>query len=295
MACDEGYAMPLATALRSLADSNGRNWPLTVYVLTDKFSENGKNEVARSLPAEAMQLNWVHVDLNQFNGLKTIGHISRMTFARLVLSDLLPASIRRVIYLDGDLLVLRELDALWHTDLGGACVGAVRDAWIDKVIQGCSMDAADASPDIPKVEKYFNAGVLLIDLDRWRAQGIGAKALQYLAEHPRTPYSDQDALNVALDGNWAAVSGDWNFQGHISTRISKLPQPPAIVHFITGAKPWMREHGTPNERLFDSYRRKTRFARGTAEYMSDLRKGHRVLRSRLSRKLGRLLAVVRGR
>lgn len=287
--------MPLATALRSLADSNERHWPITVYVLTDRFSERGKNEVARSLPARAMQLNWVHVDLEQFQGLETIGHISRMTFARLVLSDLLPASVRRVVYLDGDLLVLRDLKALWHADLGGACVGAVRDAWIDLVLQDRSAHGASAPADIPGVKRYFNAGVLLIDLDRWRADGIGSKALQYLAEHPRTPYADQDALNVALDGNWALVADEWNFQGHISTRISKMQRPPAIVHFITGAKPWMREHGTPNERLWDSYRRKTRFARGATEYASDLRKMHRVLWKRLSRKVERIFAAERAR
>jgi lipopolysaccharide biosynthesis glycosyltransferase len=119
--------------------------------------------------------------------------------------------------------------------------------------------------------------------------------LRFLADHPATPYADQDALNVALDANWVVLADEWNFQGHISTRISRLHQPPAIVHFITGAKPWLREHGTPNEGLYDSYRRKTRFARGATDYVSDLRKMHGVLWKRLSRKVLRVVTAAGAR
>lgn len=292
MACDESYAMPLATALRSLAESNRRSWPVTVYVLTDRFSEYARNDVAISLPEGAINLTWLNVDLQSFHKLSTLRHISLVTFARLLVAEQLPKSLERFIYLDSDLLVLRDLHALWRINLQGKCVAAVTDDWLDSVIR--EDRAYREEPNLPIVERYFNAGVMLVDFERWSSNKVGDKALKYLTEHPLTPYADQDALNVSLDCNWLPVSNQWNFQGHLTTRIRLMPEPPAIVHFITSAKPWLREHGTPNEALFDSYRRRTRFARRKADYATDLRKSSWMLLKRIARKLTNPISQVSG-
>jgi lipopolysaccharide biosynthesis glycosyltransferase len=283
MACDEGYAMPLATSLRSLAESNKSNWPLTVHVMTDRFSDRARKNVAMSLPEGAIKLYWLSVDLQSFDSLPTLIHISQATFARLLVSEILPRTLRRFIYIDADTLVLRDLGELWRLELRGRCVAAVNDAWF-----GSESEKAN----LPDVEEYFNAGVMLVDLNRWTTDKIGLKALQYLTDHPRTPFADQDALNYALDRNWIPISNEWNFQGHISIRIQSMPNPPAIVHFVTVAKPWLRSYGTPNEALFDSFRRRTRFSRSSAECTLDLIRSLNVFRKRQVKKLTNLLTPV---
>ena len=203
----------------------------------------------------------------------------------------MPTTIQRILYLDADLLVLEDLRPLWFADMKGRCVIAVRDEWIDEVIKGRIKD--DRADEIPHVQVYFNAGVILIDLPKWRQQQIGLRALQFLANNPKTRFADQDALNAVLDGDWTPIGALWNFQGHIFTRIKSMNPKPAIVHFITGAKPWLYEHGTPNESLFDSYRTHTRYARSVGERLSDLKKSLKVKWQRIIRRLDRSSAQAR--
>jgi lipopolysaccharide biosynthesis glycosyltransferase len=265
-ACDEAYAMPLATTLRSLAESNSGHWPLDVRVLTDGISDASKDKVLGSLPDGALQIRWMAVELEMFRQFEVLEHVSRMTYARLLIPHLLDDGVARVLYLDTDILVLGELAALWQTDLAGAPVGAVADYHIDADFKG---ELGGQPEGVPRVRDYFNAGVLLIDLQECRRLRISERALDYLRTHAATPYSDQDALNVACDGQWKPLERTWNFQNHHCIRIGRLApaRRPAIVHFITSSKPWKPSSTSVNAGLYDSFRDRTRFRRAPLERM----------------------------
>jgi lipopolysaccharide biosynthesis glycosyltransferase len=121
------------------------------------------------------------------------------------------------------------------------------------------------------VSTYFNAGVLLIDLDRWRHERISERALEFLEKHPTTPYADQDALNVACDGRWKHLDHKWNFQAHDSQRFERTEKRlrPAILHFVMAAKPWDARSASLNAAFYDSFRRRTVFARTYTQALSD--------------------------
>lgn len=258
LACDGAYAMPLATTLRSLAEANRKSWPLQVYVLCDGMSDELRERVVKSLPIGAVALAWIPVELELFEGFAVTAHVSRMTYARLLLPRLFPNNAGKVLFLDTDILILDDLSALWETDLGGAVAGAVSDT-IDSLLK----DGDPRLTTVPRVRSYFNAGIMLIDLDRWRSERISEKALEYLAENPDAPYWDQDAINVACDGRWKRLEPRWNFQNHRRTSISGLhpAERPAIVHFVTGDKPWNFNVPNLNAAFYDAFRNRTEFAR----------------------------------
>jgi lipopolysaccharide biosynthesis glycosyltransferase len=267
LACDNGYGMPLATTLRSLVDANPSAWPIECYVLSDGIAEQTKRNVAASLPEGSAVIRWVPVELSDFARFSTAPHISRITYARLLIAEILPPHIARILYLDTDLLVLGDLLALCSTDLEGAAMGAVLDSYLDSATKQNSPDYVN----VPRVDNYFNAGVLLIDLGRWRGRRIAEKAVEYLSRHPDSPYSDQDALNVACNGQWRKLDSRWNFQGHCLTHIQKIApvNRPAIVHFSTKWKPWIVEALNANASFYDSFRSRTRFARTPWERLRD--------------------------
>src|SRR6202008_1736339 len=99
-ACDAGYAMPLATTLRSIVAANRRVCPLQVYILSHGFSENLKTKIIDSLPNESCSICWAPVDLAAFAGFSTLRHISTMTYARLLIPSILPEGVPRALYLD---------------------------------------------------------------------------------------------------------------------------------------------------------------------------------------------------
>ena len=285
-ACDETYAVALATALRSAVEGNRSGQPLDVYVLCDQFSASMRKRVIDSVPESSAVLHWVPIDLSSFEGFPTLPHISsKMTFARFMIPRVFTRDVQRVLYLDADLLVLDDLGPLWDMDLRGAVMGAVLDPILDPQLKA----RAPGLEKFPRVRDYFNAGVLLIDLDRWRKECISEKALEYLTRHPDSPLADQDALNVACDGRWIDLGLRWNFCDHFKTAILDIPptERPKIAHF-PGQKPWKARALSVNAELYDVFRRKTRFARSSTDKLSDV--GIRAL-FRLKRLLGRTWLV----
>ena len=259
LASDGAYAMPLGTTLRSIVEANQSDWPLEFHVLFDNFSENMQKKVIESLPNGSSSIHWIPVDLDLFRELTTINYISKMTFARFLIPHIFPDTVTRVLYLDADILVLGNLRPLWEKDLDGAVLGAVLD--------GMDLHIKHGNPgfeEIPRVQYYFNAGVLLIDLERWRKERISEKALKYLAQHPQTPFADQDAINVACDGLWKKLDTRWNFHNnHYKKRIADMMpgDKPVIVHFVTSLKPWKPCSVSLNANFYDAFRSRTCFAR----------------------------------
>jgi lipopolysaccharide biosynthesis glycosyltransferase len=288
-ACDQDYAMPLATTLRSVAETNRSEWPLQIYLVSHGFSERTKTKIIDSLPKGSCSIRWEPVDLARFRGFSTLRHISRTTYARLLIPSILPAGIPRSLYLDADLLVLDSLRTICDLDLEGAALGAVVDERLDTY--GKMGNTSLAGLPFPRVRDYFNAGALLIDLARWRAERISEKALEYLEQCPNSAYSDQDALNVACDGLWKKLDPRWNYyQIDLKEPVSDLSdnQRPGIIHFHGWSKPWDPGSLNFNARFYDGFRNRTLFALTLGERW---RQGPTVIWARLKSILRRSDAV----
>jgi lipopolysaccharide biosynthesis glycosyltransferase len=216
-------------------------------------------------------------------------HISRATYARLLLASSLAATVSRVLYLDADILVLDDLGPICRLDLDGAVLGAVRDRRLDTYIKAGNTTLAGRP--IPRVRDYFNAGVLLIDVARWRAERISEKALDYLERYPHSLYSDQDALNAACDGVWKKLDSRWNYyQIDLERPIANIStaQRPAIIHFQGCLKPWDPRSLNLHAGFYDRFRTRTLFARTPEER---LRHVPIVIWSRLKKLLKRSVIV----
>jgi lipopolysaccharide biosynthesis glycosyltransferase len=269
-AANAAYAMPLATTLRSVVDNNPKWWPWVIYVLSDGFDTETKLRVERSLPSGSAEIQWIQIDMSAFAGFSSgPRNLSKMTYARLLVPRVIPEDFERVLYLDADILVIDNLEALWKTNLIGAPFAAVSDLYLHT-----SFELKGIEPEIgrlnhpeftnlPPIRNYCNAGVLLINLPRWREHMISEKALAFLAANPHTSNVDQDAINVSANGQWKAISGRWNFQDSYST--DPREKRAAIVHFVTQHKPWLPQSRHRAFGLYDSYRARTRFARSTKE------------------------------
>jgi lipopolysaccharide biosynthesis glycosyltransferase len=222
-------------------------------------------KIFNSLPKESAAIRWVPADVRLFGGFsRGVGfYRSKMTYARLLIPRIFPDTVSRVLYLDTDLLVLDDLGPLWETDLDGAVVGAVSDLFFHTafVADGLDPELMRADPryeGLPRVRDYFNAGVLLIDVDRWREKRISEKALEYLTRYSESPHMDQDALNFVCDNLWKKLDPRWNVQDH---RKRTVERGSGIVHFVGVSKPWDARATSPNAGFYDAFRSRTCFAR----------------------------------
>jgi lipopolysaccharide biosynthesis glycosyltransferase len=162
--------------------------------------------------------------------------------------------------------VLDDLGPIWDLDLDGGVLGAVLDERLDTYIK--MGESSLAGPPLPRVRDYFNAGVLLIDLAKWREKRIPENALEYLEQCPHSVYMDQDALNAACDGLWKKLDPRWNYyQIDLEKPVSDLTaaERPGIFHFHGCLKPWDPSALNLNAEFYDSFRTRTLFARTPAE------------------------------
>jgi lipopolysaccharide biosynthesis glycosyltransferase len=185
---------------------------------------------------------------------------SSASLGRLHLSQIIPHSVDRIVYLDADTLVLSDLAELSAVDLGPGGLGAVVDPWAPTRRLGLSDGRLERAEVGAAAPGYFNAGVLVVDMVAWRAANISERAIDMYREHAAGLRSlDQDVLNILFAGRWTALSRRWNkliaHPGetyHGEARLAFLLSREGIIHYSGPTKPWKADF--PSGALRDLYR-----------------------------------------
>lgn len=264
LCCDLLYLQPLAVVVQSLIDTAANPRRLHLWIMTDTRDDTRLEPImklARTGGATCTFLSNQAADA-LLRQAPTHGHLSAATYYRLFLPELLPAELNRVIYLDTDVVVRRPIEELWETDLGPHGVAAVLKPRAGEF----------GEVGLSRESDYFNAGVLLIDLDRWRTRRIGAAALEFaLHRSGRIQGHDQSALNHVLAGNWKRLDPRWNqqFKFFVHTadylrmgrrELRRLRREPFIIHYTTASKPWHYRNDHPLRHCYYEALDRTPFA-----------------------------------
>ncbi len=243
-----GLLVTLHSLLRHLASG----WTADLTLLTDDFDEENERLLRRVLAAAGRDhtLEVIRIGMDAYRDYPAQETGSRLTYARLLIPRLVASD--RVLYLDSDIVVLRdvsELAALPWPD--GRALYAVQDARVDV----CSMPWERIPWEelgIPASAPYFNGGLLWMNLDAWRRQGVEAACQEYMRRFPdRLPFRDQSVLNPLLWNHWAPLERAWNSAPENTMgRFALYPVLPARnvnVHYV-GYKPWHKRN--PFERYY---------------------------------------------
>ncbi len=202
--------------------------------------------------------------LAQYSLLWGKGRLNMTVFYRCMLATLLPPDVHKVIYMDCDVIVVRSLTSLWNTDLDNLAVAGVPDLLHtpDEYFNRLGYDRSYG---------YFNGGVLLLNLDYWRANNVERRLSDFFNKHrDRVVRNDQDIMNAVLYKEKVLVDYVWNVQIDVFDRIShKTPEgsahclriinDAAIVHFCHKKKPWHYACVHPLKRIFFEAEKHTPF------------------------------------
>jgi lipopolysaccharide biosynthesis glycosyltransferase len=246
VSADGGYVRQLAVALRSLSDSAGSSTYLA-FIVSDAFDADERQRLAECC-GPSVSPRWMSIPDAMLQGVKLDGRNPLQTVFPLLAPEILSRDLTRVVCLDADVLVRRPLAELWQADLDAHPLGAVRDAYLPLVGFELPWRRLGLDPGAP----YFNAGVMVMALDRWRTEGIAERVLT-LMRHEAFPNDEQSALNAVLNGDWQRIAPEWNTQSHHlagdsgrawafedSSTLERAVGDPAIVHFCAGdfGRPW---------------------------------------------------------
>jgi lipopolysaccharide biosynthesis glycosyltransferase len=251
--CDAGYLQPLTVAVVSVLAHARDPARLRFWLITNSLDEAALLSLRAVIEENGAQLETRKpVSEVAIEEMPLGEHFTAATYYRLLLPRVLPITVSKLIYLDSDVIVRHPIEELWEADLGQWSTAAVFNPrplnWLGLGLR--------------REKDYFNAGVLVMDLNRWRAEHIPERALQFAAEFPGAlPCADQDALNHVIAGAWKRLDLRWNQQSkffqHSASylRVSWLAlwrarSAPFIVHYSTSEKPWHTDNEHPWRELY---------------------------------------------
>ena len=199
---------------------------------------------------------------NQYEDVAVRNFNTAATLMRLMLPILLEG-VDRLLYLDTDVIALRDVAPLYDTDLNGCALAAALDYTLMGIYpkNGWRIGAEpntllmeDYLKEVVRLSNwkaYFNAGVMVMDLNQFRKNGLIDAAGSFLERtNGRRLFNDQDALNHVVDGAFVTLDPRWNVQ---ASRVEKdfdgadaglagvgalWMSDPWVIHYCGGGKPW---------------------------------------------------------
>lgn len=252
-ASDDNYVPFLAVSIKSLLDNASKDYYYNIYILTEGISRANEERLKRY---ETENSEIVFVDLSS-NIAKIRDRLSstlrdyytESIFYRIFIAALYP-EYSKAIYLDCDIVVLGDISEFYNIDLGDNILGAITDDVIATNEDFRNYAKYGIGVDYTK---YFNSGVLVMNLDEYRKEKIQQRFVYLLIKHNfETAAPDQDYLNVLcydkvryIDKSWDKMPVGDDYDGALN-----------LIHYNNFRKPWYYDD-VPYGEYFWEYAKKT--------------------------------------
>lgn len=260
-ATDDKYAPYCGVMLTSFLE-NHKGFHTEVYIIvkTRLKEENRLRQLEERYDAKVNMIVFKHNDMNTSFPIDK-SRWSVETYYRLFAADILPKEIDRLLYLDCDIIVDGDVSEMYFSDINNIAALVVTDAPSHVFV---------SHPErlgYPKEKGYFNAGMMLMNLDYWEEHNISGRCVEFLKNNYKIlDYCDQDVLNVVLLDSKKNISVMYNYQDSIVLKrffdlyddeLKEIvcTQKPKIIHY-TYHKPWtICSYKSPYADLWEKYSR----------------------------------------
>ena len=227
---DDNDCMPAGVLMTSILQT--QKSPVMFHIFSKKLSKKNKEKLRKATNGN---IEFYQINMPEIAYLKPDALYTNAMIYKIAIPLLVPKEMGKILYLDSDMLVTAPLDDLWETD--------VSDVSVACVLQPFTADTAKIINELGYDDSfgYFNSGMLLMNLKRWREKNIAGQTLQKLDSNPqRDPYRDQRVLNDILHNDKKTVSERFNTEAN--PWITKKPLSfPVVIHFATDRKPWYKD------------------------------------------------------
>lgn len=236
---DDNFWAPAYATMRSVCLFTRRRSDLVFHLCHRTLAVDHREDLEAIAAEFGVTLSFYDLDASELfadiaRRMPENRRLSNIVYARLIIDQLLPQGVKRVLYLDCDMMVRDAVELLIERDMGGFPIAAVRDTAGAIITGGRDLRSNRDIFDI--ADPYFNAGLVLIDVEQWRAANIidrleGALTSGVMGRI----YYDQDFLNLVFARNWQQLPWRWNL---IDARRNHEGLDPAILHYTGENKPW---------------------------------------------------------
>lgn len=248
---NDKFVPQVAAGICSVCENNKEEEKIVFYLISKEITDENKEKLkafAKTYNREVIIKELGNIEDYFDFEFDTTGWNS-IVLARLILDKFLPEDMEKILYLDGDTIVRNSLKELWNTDLGNNILAASIEPTVDKqrrINLGLEYN------------QYYNAGVLLVNLKKWREVNAGKIILDYYKKNNGKLFAnDQDAINGSLVNQIYTLSPKYNFYNIFYQYpygfLVKLMKPaeyiekevfedagrnPTIIHYLGEERPW---------------------------------------------------------
>lgn len=263
--CDGAFIPYLGVCIKSLIDSSSVENNYDILILEDDVPTWNKNRILNLISdRENFSIRFIsvaHLRKQYSDKFYVRGRYTLSTYFRFFIPDLFSAY-EKVIYLDADIIVLKDIARLYEIELGDNLLGATLDYAIhinwNAGKKGIARykyayDYFSRIGQSNNMDNYFQAGVLLFNIKACRRENIFQKAYHFLLQVSSPLHVDQDVLNAITIGKVKLIDQRWNFQWHLRLgeyeSLKYLPYPMYekindvfanyyIIHYCSNIRPW---------------------------------------------------------
>jgi lipopolysaccharide biosynthesis glycosyltransferase len=229
---------------------------ISLNVIDGGISSLNKQLLQMTMDKFSAKINFFKIDTDIYHDMVVSQHITNAAYYRLSIPDLFEGTgVEKLIYVDCDLIIKDDISQLWDIPLFDYTLAAVSDI-------GGLFRLEDLN--MPSTSAYFNSGVMMINLTKWRKGGVTKTVLNYLIENrDKIHYHDQDGLNAILYNQWLSLPPNWNMQSNMLERnkstcfseevLKEAALRPSIIHFTGTSKPWQYDNIHPYKNEYYRY------------------------------------------
>lgn len=226
---DRNFIRPMGISMTSILEHNPQ---AQFHVFLDDISSEDKKRIQETVDHYHTSCTLYYVDSSIFKTFPVRSTWSVAVYFRFFTAETLYGKSDRLLYVDADVLCVGKIDKLFSMDMKGNTIAAVPDPSFQdenakhKHMRGIGCQGTD----------YFNAGIILIDLNKWHTEQISDKAIQLLSENPNRwiVAQDQDVLNVLMANKTYWLPVKYNYRATLEDIYPDV----ALVHYSGSPKPW---------------------------------------------------------
>ena len=239
---DNNYAPFVAVTIASICSHTGSY--IHFYILDSGIDIQNENKI-KSLKNvfHNFSIEFLKIDIKKaFDNFQVPPNLNLSTYSRLLIPSL-KKELNKVLYIDTDVVVLKDISNLYNTDLENYTLGAVWDK--SRVLY--NTDTKDLM-DLSDNYKYFNAGVLVIDIEKWNKTDVTSELFKIAKQYEsKIKHADETLLNKYFDNNYKVIDIKYNY---LDYDVVNSPNSEIIIrHFATPMKPWNSNFSMLNNKI----------------------------------------------
>lgn len=257
---NSNYIKPLKVMLKSLFLNNPEE-NFTIYLLHSSISKEEIIELSKYIEAHNSNLEEIYIEDKYFKDAPILLHYTKEMYYRLLAFKFLPDSVERILYLDPDILVINSVNELYNMNIDGYYYAAAyHDLITVKEINRIRLNPY-------KIERYYNSGVLLMNIDLQRKMIDERKIFDFVERNrSKLIMPDQDILNALYSKKIKSINEvlynyDARYYRYYKLRsngrydMDYVIRNTVIIHFCGKRKPWKRKYSGRFHALYKHYER----------------------------------------